>query len=70
MPADEMTDRQLLEQIARRTQETRDMVNTLTAVLDEFRPLLAVIKGANGKPDMIGVLQARREARRAARSGP
>jgi len=70
MPADNLTDRQLLEQIARRTQETRDMVNTLVGVLEEFRPLLAMIKGSNGKPDMVGVMQARREIKKAARRGP
>ena len=65
----DLTDRELLEQIARRTQETRDLVNELHAELDAFRPLLNMIRGGNGKPDMVGVLQARREARKAARHG-
>ena len=65
-----LTDRELLEQIARRTQETRDMVNELHAELDAFRPLLALIRGGNGQPDMVGVLQARRELKKAARRGP
>lgn len=61
MPA--VTDRELLEQIARKVDE-------LHAELDAFRPLLAMIRGGNGKPDMIGALQARRELRKAARGGP
>jgi hypothetical protein len=34
------------------------------AELEQFRPLLAMIRGGNGKPDMVGVLQARREIRK------
>jgi len=39
-------------------------VEDLWAVLDEFRPLLALLKGPDGKPDMVGALQLRRRARR------
>lgn len=44
-------------------------VEQLTAELEEFRPLLAMAKGKHGQPDMISVLQARRELKRAARDG-
>ena len=64
------TDRDLLEQIARDARETCGMVHELLTELESFRPLLAMIKGGNGKPDMVGVLQARRELRKAGRHGP
>jgi hypothetical protein len=58
----ELTDRALLVHIL-------EHVEAMWAELDEFRPLLAMIKRPNGAPDMVGMLQARREARRAARGG-
>lgn len=36
----------------------------LYKTLEEFRPLLNLIKGADGKPDMIGAAQLRRKLRR------
>lgn len=39
-------------------------VEDLWSVLDEFRPLLALLKTPDGKPDMVGMLSARRKARR------
>ncbi|HLM89249.1 MAG TPA: hypothetical protein VK284_09505 [Streptosporangiaceae bacterium] len=59
----ELTDRALLVHIL-------EHVEAMWAELDEFRPLLAMIKRPNGTPDMIGLLQARRDARKAARGGP
>lgn len=60
--AREVSDRDLLLYIA-------GQVDKLHAELDSFRPLLNMIKGSNGKPDMVGLLQARREAKRAGRGG-
>jgi hypothetical protein len=59
----EVTDRELLIHLVRRIDE-------MWAELEQFRPLLAMIRGGNGKPDMVGLLQARREAKKAARGGP
>lgn len=39
-------------------------VEDLWTVLDEFRPLLALLKGPDGKPDMVGALQLRRKVRK------
>jgi hypothetical protein len=39
-------------------------VEDLWAVLDEFRPLLAILKGPDGRPDMIGAAQLRRRLKR------
>ena len=57
---DQLTDRALLEHVARR-------VEALWLELEQFRPLLTMIRGADGRPDMVGVLQARRELRRGRR---
>lgn len=59
----ELTDRALLVHIL-------EHVEAMWAELDEFRPLLAMIKRPGGAPDMVGMLQARREVRKAARRGP
>lgn len=40
-------------------------VQQLVDVLEEFRPLLNLIRGANGKPNYVGIAQARRNLRRA-----
>lgn len=40
-------------------------VENLCAELEEFRPLLNLIKGSNGKPDYVGVAQLGRGLRRA-----
>jgi len=58
-----LTDRAILLHIL-------EHVEAMWAELEEFRPLLAMLKRHDGTPDMIGMLQARREARRAARGGP
>jgi len=60
--AADLTDRDLLLHILRR-------IEAMWAELEEFRPLLAMLKTRDGKPDMVGMLQARREARKAARHG-
>jgi hypothetical protein len=39
-------------------------VEDLWAVLDEFRPLLVLLKGPDGRPDMIGAAQLRRRLKR------
>lgn len=39
-------------------------VEALTEVLEEFRPLLAMVRGPDGKPDMISVAQTVRRFRR------
>lgn len=39
-------------------------VEALTEVLEEFRPVLAMMKGPDGKPDMISVAQTVRRFRR------
>jgi hypothetical protein len=39
-------------------------VEDLWTVLDEFRPVLALLKGPDGKVDMIGAAQLRRRMRR------
>lgn len=59
----ELTDRALLVHIL-------EHVEAMWAELEEFRPLLNMIKRPNGTPDMVGMLQARREAKRAGRRGP
>lgn len=38
-------------------------VEHLTSVLEEFRPLLDVLRGPGGKPDMIGMAQLGRRIR-------
>jgi hypothetical protein len=58
----QLTDRALLVHIL-------EHVEAMWAELEEFRPLLAMLKRPNGTPDMVGLLQARREAKRAARGG-
>lgn len=60
---DQLTDRDLLLLILGHVQE-------MWAELDSFRPLLAMLKRPDGRPDMVGLFQARREARKAARGGP
>ena len=45
-----------------------EALTELLALLDEFRPLLAMLT-QNGKPDMVGIMQARREFRRGLRNG-
>ena len=40
-------------------------VEHFTDVLEEFRPMLNLLKGPDGKPDMVGALQLRRKVRRA-----
>lgn len=59
----DVSDRDLLLYIA-------GQVDKLHAELEAFRPLLNMIKAGNGKPDMVGLLQARREVKKAARRGP
>ncbi len=46
-------------------------VEAMWDLLEEFRPLLDMLRARNGggQLDMIGVLQLRREARKAARRG-
>lgn len=44
-------------------------VESMWAELEEFRPLLAMLKRPDGKPDMVGILGARRQAKKAARGG-
>jgi hypothetical protein len=39
-------------------------VEHFTAVLEEFRPLLDLLRGPDGKIDMIGAASLRRRARR------
>jgi hypothetical protein len=58
----QLTDRALLVHIL-------EHVEAMWAELEEFRPMLAMLKRPNGTPDMVGLLQARREAKRAARGG-
>ena len=41
-----------------------EALTELLVLLEEFRPLLALLKTPNGKLDMVGVMQARREAKR------
>jgi hypothetical protein len=53
----EVTDRELLIHLVSRVEQ-------LWAEVEQFRPLLNMIRGGNGKPDMVGVLQARREIRK------
>lgn len=62
MPANDVSDRDLLLYIA-------GQLDKLHAELESFRPLLNMIRAANGKPDMVGMLGVRRAARRAARDG-
>jgi hypothetical protein len=59
----ELTERELLIHLVSRVEQ-------LWAEIEQFRPLLNMVKAGNGKPDMVGLLQARREARKAARGGP
>lgn len=59
----EITDREILLHILRRVEAMWDE-------LEQFRPLLAILKRPDGRPDMIGLLQARREARKAGRARP
>lgn len=59
----QITDREILLHILARVEAMWDE-------LEQFRPLLAMVKGGNGKPDMVGLLQARREVKKAARHGP
>jgi hypothetical protein len=56
----EVTDRDLLIHLVSRVEQ-------LWSEFEQFRPLLNMIKGGGGKPDMVGVLQARRELRKASR---
>lgn len=57
---DVLTDREILADIHSKVLE-------MWTVFERFRPMLET---RDGRPDMIGVFQARREARRAARGGP
>lgn len=61
-----MTDRALLEQVARDASEVKLGMAALHAELDEFRPLLALFKPGNGASDVqrAGVLRAMRKAAR------
>jgi hypothetical protein len=59
----EVTDRELLIHLVSRVEQ-------LWEEIEQFRPLLNMVKAGGGKPDMVGLLQARREARKAARGGP
>lgn len=60
--AREVSDRDLLLHIA-------GQLDKLHAELESYRPLLDMIKGRDGRPDMIGLMQARREAKKAGRRG-
>ena len=53
-----LSDRALLVHILEHVEAFSDLI-------EEFRPLLNLVKGANGKPDMIGAAQLRRRMRRA-----
>ena len=52
-----MSDRDVLLHILAHVEE-------LWTVLDEFRPLLATLRGPGGKVDMIGAASLRRKVRR------
>lgn len=54
----------MLDHIDLQVHEIGQHVAELAAVLAEFRPLLAVLKGPGGKPDMVGAAQAARRFRR------
>lgn len=58
-----VSDRDLLLYIAKQVDKLHDELET-------FRPLLNMMKGSNGKPDMVALLQARREVKKAGRHGP
>jgi hypothetical protein len=65
-----LTDRELiihavqhLEMITGQLEEIGARLESFEAELSVFRPLLAKL-APGGKPDMIGIMQARREARR------
>jgi hypothetical protein len=58
--------RKLSEHIDAQVHEIGQQVGHLVSVLEEYRPLMAMLKKPDGKPDMIGALQLGRRARRAA----
>lgn len=53
-----LSDRALLVHILEHVEAFSDLI-------EEFRPLLSVLKGANGEIDYIGAAQLRRRMRRA-----
>ncbi len=61
-----LSDRQVLLHILTHVEELAELVD----VLEEFRPLLNLIKGQNGKADYVGLAQIGRGLRKAARGGP
>jgi hypothetical protein len=68
-----LDDRQILLHILTHVEDLAALpaqVQTLVDVLEEFRPLLNLIKGGNGKPDYIGLAQAGRTFRKAGRRAP
>lgn len=56
--------RKLLDHIDTQVHEIGQQVGELVRVLDEFRPLLAMLRAPDGKPDMIGLAAIRRRAGR------
>ena len=52
-----LSDRALLVHILEHVEAFSDLI-------EEFRPLLNLLKNGNGKPDMIGAAQLRRRMRR------
>ena len=58
-----LTDRELLIHAVQHLEVLHELVNDMYEQLSVFRPLLARL-APGGKPDMIALMQARREMRR------
>lgn len=56
--------RKLLDHIDAQVHTIGQQVAGLVAVLDEYRPLLAMLRRPDGKPDLIGIAAVRRRTRR------
>lgn len=61
--APQISDRELLIHLVSRMEQ-------LWEEIERLRPLLNLITASNGKPDMIALMQARREVKKAGRHGP
>lgn len=56
--------RKILDHIDAQVHEIGQQVSELVKVLDEWRPVLAMLRAPGGKPDMIGLATIRRRTRR------
>ena len=62
-----LSDRELLLHLLMHAEAQTEQIGRLLElvdVLEEFRPLLNLVRGPNGKPDYVGLAQVRRNLRR------